>query len=295
MFSLATLLLMLVWTSVTVVPAGNVGVVDLFGSLSEDCVPPGMHLVNPLARVVTFSVQTQIITMSEDVPSKEGMTIHLEAAALFHLDPRHAIDMYRDVGSDYVDKVVTPQFRSVLRSVTSGHEAKDLYSAAARTSMTESLRTELKELLEPRGLVVESTPLKNLLLPPALQEAIQDKLRAEQESLKMQFVLQKETQEAQRKIIEAKGIQEFQDIVRQGIDEYVLRWKGLEVTERLASSPNSKLIFMGSGTAGGLPLLLNPAEDPLSNPPLPSTSSTSASSARVAAARLRQSLSQDDQ
>ena len=253
--------LLLTISSVTIVPAGSVGVIDTFGSLGQDYVRPGMHFLNPLAKVVIFSVQTQIIAMSEDVPSKEGMTIHLEAAALFHLDPNRAIDMYREVGSDYIDKVVMPQFRSVLRSVTSGHEAKDLYSAQARTSMTESLREELTMLLDPRGLVVESTPLKNLLLPSTLQEAIQDKLRAEQESLKMEFVLKKEAQEAQRKIIEAKGIQEFQDIIRKGTDDYILRWKGLEVTERLANSPNSKLIFMGSGSVGGLPILLNPPEE----------------------------------
>jgi regulator of protease activity HflC (stomatin/prohibitin superfamily) len=260
-----TLLVVLLYASITVVPAGCVGVVDLFGSVSDDFVRAGMHLLNPLARVIIFSIKTQIITMSEDVPSKEGLSIHLEAAALFHLDPNRAVAMYREVGEHYVDTVVLPQFRSVLRSVTSAHDAKDLYSATARISMTAALKAELVELLQPRGLVVESTPLKNLLLPEALQNAIQEKLRAEQESQKMEFVLQKEEREAQRKVIEAKGIQEFQDIVRKGIDEHLLRWKGIEATERLANSHNSKLIFIGSGSVGGLPVMLNPPDFPVAN------------------------------
>ena len=123
--------------------------------------------------------------------------------------------------------------------------------------MTRALRTELIELLEPRGLIVESTPLKSLTLPQSLQTSIEEKLKAEQESQKMQFVLMKESQEAERKKIEAQGIQQFQDIVRKGIDEHLLVWKGIEATERLANGPNSKIIFVGAGK-GGLPFILNP-------------------------------------
>lgn len=243
---------------VVVIPAGQVGVVDTFGRVSESVLDSGWHFLNPFSRVIKFSLQTQIVAMSEDVPSKEGMTVHLEAAVLFHLDPHKAVTMYKEVGIDYVDRVVMPQFRSVLRSVTSGHDAKDLYSAAARNSMTASLKEELVELMQPRGLVVESTPLKNLLLPETLQHAIQEKLKAEQDSQKMEFVLQKETQEAERKTIEARGIQQFQDIVRKGIDEHLLQWKGIEATEKLAMSPNAKIVMIGAGTQGGLPILLNP-------------------------------------
>lgn len=247
----------LIYMSIQVVPAGHVGVRSSFGEVSDTLLQPGIHMTYPWVNIIPLNIQTQIIAMSEDVPSKEGLAVHLEAAVLFRLSPDHAISMYREVGISYVDKLVTPQFRSVLRSVTSGHEAKDLYSALARTSMTEALTDELKQLLNPRGLVVESTPLKNLLLPQALQDAIQEKLKAEQESLKMEFILQKETQEAQRKTIEAEGIQRYQSIIKQGIDENILRWKGLEVTERLSNSPNSKMIFMGSGNTDGLPILLN--------------------------------------
>ncbi len=246
---------------ITKIPAGNIGVVDVFGSVSNEYLVSGIHLVSPFSKIILFSTQTQIITMSETVPSKEGMEIKLEAAALFHLDPQRGIAMYKEVGENYIDKVVVPQFRSVLRSVTSAHDAKDLYSAQARISMTAALKAELTELLFARGLIVESTPLKNLVLPITLQNAIQEKLRAEQESQKMEFILQKEEQEAQRKTIEAKGIQEFQDIVRRGIDDHLLRWKGIEATEKLAHSPNSKLIIIGSGTAGGLPIILNPPEE----------------------------------
>eukprot|EP00005_Dracoamoeba_jomungandri_P003693 CAMPEP_0174251718 /NCGR_PEP_ID=MMETSP0439-20130205/1450_1 /TAXON_ID=0 /ORGANISM="Stereomyxa ramosa, Strain Chinc5" /LENGTH=294 /DNA_ID=CAMNT_0015332111 /DNA_START=93 /DNA_END=977 /DNA_ORIENTATION=- len=253
------------------VPAGHVGVVALFGKVEKDILTSGLSFINPLATVTIMSVKTQIIEMNEEVPTKEGVTVHLEAAALIHLQPQSATKMFSSVGPDYLSTVVLPQFRSVLRSVTSAHDAKDLYTATTRESMTKALKDELTAILNVRGLVVEETPLKKIELPAKLHEAIEDKLRAEQDSQKMEFILAKERQEAARKTIEAQGIAEFQRIVSEDINENMLRWKGLEATELIAQSQNSKIILIGPGSKDGLPIILNPRDDlPSQQPSSPS-------------------------
>jgi len=242
--------------SMTTIPAGHVGVVDLFGRVYDEPLTSGMALVNPFARVVKFTTKTQLVEMAEDVPTKEGLNVHLEIAALFHLQPSDAVHMYKTVGENYIEKVVVPQFRSVIRGVTSGHDAKDLYTSVARLSMSSDLKEGLNELVKNRGIVVEETPLKKLELPKTLRAAIEDKLNAEQLSQKMQFVLQRERQEAERKSIEAEGIANFQKIVSGDITEGMLKWKGIEATENLAKSDNAKIVIIGNPSTG-LPLIFN--------------------------------------
>ncbi|HRC85005.1 MAG TPA: prohibitin family protein [Thermoanaerobaculia bacterium] len=241
-------------SAVTVVPAGHVGVIDLFGSVEPLSLKSGIHLVNPFARVVKMSVMTQELKEEMDVPSKEGLTMKVESSVLFHLDPDRAPDVYRGIGPNYVDVVVVPQFRSVSRSVTAGYEAKALYTSA-RELLAESLAEELRKLLAPRGISIESTPFRKLVLPARLSQAIEEKLSSEQESQRMQFVLEKERQEAERKRIEAQGVADFQRIVSQGISDQLLRWKGIEATLKIAESPNTKVVVVGAGK-DGLPLIL---------------------------------------
>jgi len=245
-----------VWSSVTVVPAGHVGVIDTFGSVSESILQPGLNLVFPLSKVVKLSTQTQRITYAEDVPTQEGMDVHLEAAGLFNLRPDKAAQIYKEIGVDYINTVIQPQFRSALRSITSGHEAKDLYTSQARESMTTGLLDELKRVLGKYGIEVQDTPLKKLQLPPQLMDSIQEKLRAEQESQKMQFILTREKQEAERMVIEARGIANYQKIISEGLTDNLLRWKGIQATENLAKSNNAKIVMIGGGK-GGLPVILN--------------------------------------
>jgi regulator of protease activity HflC (stomatin/prohibitin superfamily) len=239
----------------TVVPAGNVGVVDFFGTVSENTLKAGINFVNPLARVIKFSVKTQEIKEVMDVPSKEGMTVSLEISALFHLNPDKAAEVYKTVGENYVEIILEPQFRSVARGVTAGYEAKALYTSE-REMLAQLLLKDLEKLVEPRGVTVESTPLRRIGLPPGLTASIEAKLQAEQQSQQMQFVLTKEKQEADRKRIEAQGISDFQNIVARGISEQLLRWKGIEATEKIAQSPNTKVIVIGAGK-DGLPLILD--------------------------------------
>lgn len=240
----------------TVVPAGNVGVVDFFGTVSEKGLPPGINFVNPLARVVKFSTQTQEHKEVMQVLSREGLTIGLEISALYRLNPDSASRMYQTVlNGDYQNIVLVPQFRSISRAVTASFNASALYSTE-RERLGQSIQIELANMIGPRGIIVESTPLRNVALPTQLTEAIEQKQRADQESQRMEFVLAKERQEAERKRIEARGISDFQTIVSQGISDQLLRWKGVEATEKLANSPNTKVIIVGSGK-DGLPVILD--------------------------------------
>ena len=239
----------------TVLPAGNVGVVDFFGTVSDNTLKAGINFVNPFARVIKLSVQTQEIKEVMDVPSKEGMTVQLEISALYHLNPEKAGDVYKSVGENYVEVLLEPQFRSVARGVTAGYEAKALYTSE-REMLAQILLQDLEKLVEPRGISVESTPLRRIGLPAGLQASIEAKLQAEQQSQQMQFVLTKEKQEADRKRIEAQGISDFQNIVAHNISDQLLRWKGIEATEKLASSQNTKVIVIGAGK-DGLPLILD--------------------------------------
>jgi regulator of protease activity HflC (stomatin/prohibitin superfamily) len=238
----------------TIVPAGHVGVVDLFGSVSPNTLKSGLNLVNPLARVAKLSVKTQEIKEVMDVPSREGLTVQLEASVLFHLDPEKAAEVYKTLGPGYVEILLQPQFRSVTRGVTALFEARALYTSE-REQLAQTMAAELRKQVEPRGVVIESTPMRKLTLPKRLAAAIEEKLGAEQESQRMQFVLERERQEAERRRIEAQGIADFQKVVSQGIDERLLRWKGIEATQKLAESQNTKIVIVGAGK-DGLPVIL---------------------------------------
>lgn len=238
----------------TVVPAGTVGVVDFLGYVSDNTLKAGVNLVNPMANVINFSIKTQELKETMNVPSQEGLSVQLEISLLFRLDPDNANIIYKTVGPNYSEIILKPQFRSVVRGVTARYEAKALYTAS-REKLAGEIMTELENLVGPRGITIEAAALRQIILPPRLTESIEQKLQAEQESQRMAFILEKERQEAERKRIEAKGIADFQQIVSEGINEQLLRWKGIEATEQLASSQNTKVVVIGAGK-DGLPLIL---------------------------------------
>jgi regulator of protease activity HflC (stomatin/prohibitin superfamily) len=240
----------------TQVPAGHVGVVDFFGIVSERPLPAGINLVNPLANVVKFSIQTKEHKETMQVLSREGLTIGLEVSALYRLNPDSAARVYKTVtGGDYETIILIPQFRSISRSVTASFQASALYSTE-RERLGYSIQEELAKTVSPRGVIIENTPIRNVALPVQLTEAIEQKQRADQESQRMEFILTKEKQEADRKRIEAKGIADFQTIVAAGISEQLLRWKGIEATMKIAESNNTKVVIIGSGK-DGLPIIMD--------------------------------------
>ena len=238
----------------TIIPAGHTGVIDFLGLVSDETLKPGVNLVNPMAKVEKMSIKTQEMKELMSVPSKEGLSVDLEISLLFKLDSEMANQIYKTVGPNYADIILQPQFRSVVRGVTARYEAKALYTAS-REKLASEILSELEKLVGPRGITVEQAPLRQIQLPARLTQSIEEKLQAEQESQRMAFILQKEEQEADRKRIEAKGIADFQDIVSKGISDQLLKWKGIEATEKLANSQNSKIVVIGSGK-DGLPLIL---------------------------------------
>ena len=238
----------------TIIPAGHTGVIDFLGLVSDETLKPGVNLVNPMAKIEKMSIKTQEMKELMSVPSKEGLSVDLEISLLFKLDSEMANQIYKTVGPNYADIILVPQFRSVVRGVTARYEAKALYTAS-REQLAEEILTELEKLVGPRGITVEQAPLRQIQLPARLTQSIEEKLQAEQESQRMAFILLKEEQEADRKRIEAKGIADFQNIVAKGISDQLLKWKGIEATEKLANSPNSKVIVIGSGK-DGLPIIL---------------------------------------
>ena len=239
----------------TVIPAGNIGVVDFFGTVSDNTLKSGINFVNPLARIVKMTVKTQEIKEVMEVPSKEGLTVQLEVSLLYHLNPEKAADVYKTVGEEYESIILEPQFRSVTRGVTASFEAKALYTSE-REHLSQLLLSEIVKATSERGITVESAPLRRVTLPSGLSASIEQKLQSEQESQRMQFVLTKEKQEADRKRIEAQGISDFQKIVNQGLNQQLLTWKGIEATEKLANSPNAKIVVIGGGKTG-LPLIFD--------------------------------------
>jgi prohibitin 1 len=248
------LVFLLAGNPVTVIPAGHVGVKDFFGRVSSNVLSPGVRVVFPFTRVVKMSIKTQEVKETAEVPSKEGLIMDLEGSLLFRLDPEKADDIYRTIGKNYQEIAVEPQIRSAIREVTASYEAKVLYSAERERIAKETLEL-FRKTAGGRGIIAEAVLLRKIGLPDIVANAIQEKLRREQESEQMKFVLQKELQEAERKRIEAQGIADFQRIVAAGISPALLEWKGIEATEKLATSPNSKVVVIGSGK-NGLPIIL---------------------------------------
>lgn len=245
----------LIGNPITVVPAGTVGVKDFFGMVSSKPLGPGIHLIIPFTKVVKLSVRTQEILEMAEVPSKEGLIMNLDVSLLYHLRSEFAPEMYKKVGKEYLKIVVEPQFRSAIREITASYEAKALYSAE-RDKIAKEIFELVKRLTEERGIVVEQVLLRKIGLPALVANAIQEKLRREQEAEQMKFILQKEQQEAERKRIEAQGIADFQKIVSQGISPQLLEWKGIEATEKLANSTNAKIVIIGNPKTG-LPVILS--------------------------------------
>jgi regulator of protease activity HflC (stomatin/prohibitin superfamily) len=215
---------------------------------------PGVNLVVPFTRVIKMSIQTQEAKETAEVPSKEGLMMDLEGSLLYRLDPTKAAEIYKTVGRNYQEIIVQPQIRSAIREITASYDAKALYSSEREQIARETFEL-FQKMDQGRGIIAEAVLLRKIGLPPIVANAIQEKLKREQEAEQMKFVLQKESQEAERKRIEAQGISDFQKIVGQGLSSQYLEWKGIEATTLLANSPNAKVVVVGNPKSG-LPIIL---------------------------------------
>ena len=240
--------------SVAIIPPGEVGLISTLGSLDPTPLEAGLHVKSPLANIRQFSVKTILAEEENFVPTKEGLTVELDTALLYRLDPSSVSELYLTVGGQYEQVIIKPELRSIVRGLTSESEAKALYTSG-RGEIQSKIKAALSEALSKRGIIVEDILLKAVKLPNAVSDAIELKAQAEQEAQRMEFVLQKERQEAERKKIEAQGIADFQKIVSDGISPNLLKWKGIEATEKLAKSDNSKIVIMGN-SKDSLPVIL---------------------------------------
>ncbi|HET9281533.1 MAG TPA: prohibitin family protein [Candidatus Angelobacter sp.] len=248
-------MLILVWASIAYVPPGSVGVLTSFGAVTGETLPEGTHFVSPFKINHVMTIRTQTQEEHTSTPSSEGLNLEIDTSLIYHLNRDKAANVFQSIGTNYGPTIVDPNLRSVIRDTTAGHSANTLYSNS-RKQVEDEIMQGLKAALEPRGIVIENVLLRDIQLPHSLRASIESKQQAEQDSLAMSFRLQKERQEADRKRIEAQGIHDFQQIVAQGISAQLLEWKGIEATETLAKSPNSKIIVIGN-SKNGLPLVMS--------------------------------------
>lgn len=246
---------------VVIIDAGETGVYSLFGKVRDPELRSGFHFVNPLAKIEKMSIRTEQYTMSiapsegqvkgdDSISSltKEGLDVNIDFTALYRLDETKASDVYREVGLDYVNKLIRPEIRGVIRDVVSQYEAKELYSEK-RQEASGRMATLLKERLESRGIIIEEAVIRNVQLPASLSKAIQEKLASEQEAQRYDFVLEKEKKEAERKRIEAGGQRDAQKIINESLSNEYLNYLYIkELKDRQGT------IYVPVNPSNGMPL-----------------------------------------
>jgi prohibitin 1 len=238
------------------VPAQHVGVIETFGKVHDTTWGPGLHAWLPWMGVHRINCRTMQLEERTSTPTGEGLVVGLDVSLLYHPEPVSAKEIYARYGGvdGLTSNVLMPEFRSVIRDVTAGFNAVDLYSGR-REEIGKKMLADLRTRLSGRGINVEAVLLRNIVLPEQVAKAVEAKLAADQQAQQMEFVLRKEQKEAERKRIEAQGISDFQRIVTAGITPGLLTWKGIEATKELAQSPNAKVIIAGG--KNGLPVILN--------------------------------------
>ncbi len=246
----------IVLSAIVEVGPGEVGVQVLFGSVQNGVLHSGLNFVNPLVTIEKMDVKTQSYTMSStkdegqvkgddaiSTLSSDGLTLKLDVTVWYRLNDPDAPQVFRTIGSDYVEKIVRPAIRTSLRDVSVSYSATDIYSSK-RDDFIKEVTKELENSFNGRGIVLERVLLRNVELPEKIRNAIDDKIAAEQKAQQMVYVLQKERQEAERKKVEAQGISDYNKIVSQSITDQVLQLKGIEATLELAKSSNSKMVIV---------------------------------------------------
>ena len=250
-----------------VIDAGYVGVKSLFGKVQNDVLSSGLNFVNPLVDVKKLDIRTQTYTMSgvadeghktsDDairVLTADGLEVTIDLSVLYRLVPQESPRLMREIGINYEDKIVRPITRTRIRDNAVYYEAIALFSSKRDEFQNRIFKT-IEEDFKKRGLFLENLLVRNITLPGPVKAAIERKIEAEQEAQKMQFVLQKEKQEAERKRVEAQGISDYQRIINESLSEKQLQYEQIKAMRELAGSQNSKIIVMPS--KGGANLLLN--------------------------------------
>ncbi len=249
------------------IDAGQVGVQKLFGKVQSNVLNSGLNFVNPLVSVDRLDVRTQNYTMSgvntegqksgDDaikVLTSDGLEVTIDLTVLYRVVPTEAPKLIRETGIDYEDKIVRPIARTRIRDNAVYYEAIALFSTK-RDEFQSRIFKGIEADFKTRGLLLENLLVRNITLPAAVKSTIEQKIQAEQESQKMQFILAKERQEADRKRVEAQGIADYQKIISESLTDKQLQYEQIKATMELAKSQNAKIIMMGS--KGGAPVILD--------------------------------------
>ena len=247
------LVLALLLPGCTIIRQGEVGVKRTLGRLDMAPIPAGPQLYNPVVtRVIKVPVQSSNMEVRLSLPSKEGLNIEAEISILYRVRPEMAPTVVETIGMDYESVAILSVFRSAAADVSARYLARDMYTSG-RVDIEHEIADTMRTLLYDRGFEIEAVLLKSIDLPPNLFRAIEAKLEAEQEAQRMEFVLQQERLEADRRRIEAEGIQAANRILAEGITDDLIRWQTVEAFRLLSTSPNTKVII----TSGEAPLLLD--------------------------------------
>lgn len=266
---IAGVILLLLGASVSmfkVIDAGQVGVKTLFGKVENDVLYSGLNVINPLVEVTNFDTKTQNYTMSgihdegtkagDDairVLSSDGLEVTIDLSVLFKVRATEAPRILKEIGNDYLDKIVRPISRTAIRDNAVYYEAVALYSTKRQEFQDKIFKT-INESFAKRGLVLEQLLVRNITLPESVKKSIESKINAEQDAQKMTFVLQKERQEAERKRVEAQGIADYQRILSTGLSDKQLQYEAIKAQKEIALSPNTKIIIMGNSK--GAPVII---------------------------------------
>lgn len=249
-----------------VIEAGQVGVKTIFGKVDNDVLYSGLNVINPIAEVTTFDVKTQNYTMSgvtdeggragDDamrVLSADGLEVIIDLSVLFRVTSASAPNILKEIGTDYLDKIVRPISRTAIRDNAVAYDAVSLYSSKREEFQSKIFQTISKSFAK-RGLELEQLLVRNITLPASVKTTIESKINAEQDAQKMTFVLQKERQEAERKRVEAQGIADYQRILSTGLSDKQLQYESIKAQKEIALSPNAKVIILGD--TKGSPIIL---------------------------------------
>jgi regulator of protease activity HflC (stomatin/prohibitin superfamily) len=241
------------------IDAGQVGVKKLFGEVQTDVLASGLHVINPLLEVQRMDIKTQNYTMSgihdegtksgDDairVLTADGLEVTMDLSVLYRVVPKDAPKLLSQTGMDYEDKIVRPLTRTRIRDNAVYYDAVALYSTK-RDEFQQRIFKSIEHDFEARGLLLEQLLVRNITLPETVKATIEQKINAEQDAQKMQFVLQKERQEADRKRIEAQGIADYQHIISESLTDKQLQYETIKAQLEIAKSPNAKVIIMGKG------------------------------------------------
>jgi|AntAceMinimDraft_1070359.scaffolds.fasta_scaffold01413_4 regulator of protease activity HflC (stomatin/prohibitin superfamily) len=251
--SVLALIAFVVIPACAVVRPGEVGVKQRLGKLDNKIQQPGLVTLNPLfTKVIIIPTRTVNLEVKLNLPSKEGLNVSSEISILYNIQEDAARSIIQEVGSEYEDVLILSVFRSAASDVCAQFFAKDMHSGN-RGVIEQQIKDRMESILSQRGFNIEAVLMKSINLPPGLYMAIEEKLRAEQDALRMEFILQTESQEAERKKIEAIGTRDAQRIISEGLNPFIIQWRSLEVFSKLSSSPNAKIII----TDGNAPILLN--------------------------------------